>query len=348
VQQLNDDRSPDPAESFYATVGSQASQLGSRRAGNSVEVAPSTPPQPQSFLGHGTSWASSGDAFWRIGQSHERLPAGVYRCAVAPSIGPHFARVKNETDTLIVFPDSESESLLEEIRRFQGMKAKFAAHGFLHKRGVLMWGPPGSGKTTTLQLLIKLMVSEHYGVAVLIDEPSLAVSCLQMLRAVEPERQIIGILEDLDALVERYGESEYLALLDGESQVDNVVYVATTNYPERLDARFVDRPSRFDTVRYIGMPSPEARSVYFSAKVPTLTDDKLRAFVAASDGYSVAHMREMVILTQCFEKSLDEAKSRLDKTRGVKPSSDKRPDRPDFGFGGQRDGRLIAKQAGRW
>lgn len=285
------------------------------------------------IVGVGTSWASSGDAFWRIGESHDALPPGVYRCAVSPNIGPHFVRVKNETDRLIVFPDSESTRIVDEIRRFQGMKAKFNEHGFLHKRGVLMWGPPGSGKTTTLQLLIKLIVDEHKGVAVLVDHPGTAVACLQMLRAVEPERQLVGVLEDLDALVERHGESEYLALLDGESQVDNVVYVATTNYPERLNARFVDRPSRFDTIRYIGMPSAEARGAYFDAKVPDMANDELESFVKASDGYSVAHMREMIILTRCFGVDLAEAKKRLDRTRLIKPSSASHPDAPKFGFG---------------
>lgn len=323
------------SDEFFEKVGTRPNVR--RESGYTSLTASEAPAQPTPtvpmIVGVGTSWASSGDAFWRIGESHDAIPPGVYRCAHSPNIGPHFVRIKNETDKLIVFPDSESTRIVDEIRRFQGMKAKFSSHGFLHKRGVMMWGPPGSGKTTTLQLLIKLIVDEHNGVAVLVDHPGVAVMCLQMLRAVEPERQLVGVLEDLDALVERHGESEYLALLDGESQVDNVVYVATTNYPERLDARFVDRPSRFDTIRYIGMPSPAARGAYFDAKVPDLANEELEQYVKASDGYSVAHMREMIILTRCFDVPLEEAKKRLDKTRLIKPSSSQRPDGPAFGFG---------------
>ena len=325
------------SDDFFEKVGTRPAPPKGRDitwAATGSAEAPAVAPSGNMpvLVGAGTSWASSGDAFWRIGESHDKLPPGVYRCAHSPNIGPHFMRVKNETDKLIVFPDSESARIVEEIRRFQGMKAKFTAHGFLHKRGVLMWGPPGSGKTTTLQLLIDLIVKQHGGVAVLIDHPSVATACLQMLRNVEPDRQVVGVLEDLDALVERHGESEFLALLDGESQVDNVVYVATTNYPERLDVRFVDRPSRFDTIRYIGMPSAAAREAYFIAKVPEL-NGSLEKYVEASEGYSVAHMRELIILTRCFEVPLDEAKARLDKARVKRPNSTEHPDKQAFGFG---------------
>ena len=289
-------------------------------------------PLPYKLSAQGTrAWSESDGMLWGTAQSHTTIPSGVYRMALHDSLGPVFLRQKNDTDALITLPDSESVKIVEEIRAFKGLRDKFQALGFLYKRGVLMWGPPGSGKTCTLQLIMRTLMEENDGVGLLIDAPKIAGQCMQTLRRIEPTRQVVAILEDLDALCERHGESEYLALLDGESQIDNIVYVATTNYPERLDRRFVDRPSRFDTIRYIGMPQKEARAAYFKDKVEGA---RIADYVKASDGYSVAHLRELVILTQCFGLSLAAACERLDKTRRAPPSSDKAPDRPKFGFQG--------------
>lgn len=295
-----------------------------------------TPTSPQTEkpmdVSGGASWASSGENFWRVGQTHANIPSGVYQCNVSQTIGPFLQRIINDTDELITFPDSDSEALLQEIKTFSRMKAKFVEYGFLFKRGIILYGAPGSGKTTTLQLMIKMMVNEGEGIAIFIQSPGVATDCLHMIRQVEPERQIVCIMEDLDALVDTYGEPAFLALLDGEAQINNCVFLATTNYPERLDKRFVDRPSRFDTVKHIGMPNRKAREMFFRLKLKNAGQDELKQFVDASDGYSVAHMKEMIILTQCFQRSLEEAKKKLDTSIKRPPTSRRDPNSAAFGF----------------
>jgi len=110
---------------------------------------------------------------------------------------------------------------------------------------------------------------------------------MNMIRRIEPTRQILAIMEDLDSLVHEYGESAFLSLLDGENQINNIVFVATTNYPQKLDKRFKNRPSRFDTVKYIGMPSAQARDTYIRAKIKDVSEKDIKQYVSKSEGYSV-------------------------------------------------------------
>lgn len=274
---------------FHTIVGTKPRTNESRGLGLVECAQPSLTSDPVAMKAGngGRSWAEADGTFWAVQQACPVLPCGVYRMDVHPQMGAIFQRQKNDTDTLLPLPDSESEKILGEIKVFKTLKPAFDQHGFLYKRGILMWGPPGSGKTSTLQQLIKMLVEQHDSIAVLVQSPGTAAFCLQALRTIEPERQIIAILEDLDALTEKYGESEYLALLDGEAQVNNIVFVATTNYPERLDRRFVDRPSRFDTVRYIGMPNEAARHHYLHAKIGD--NPMLDEMVRESKDFSIAH-----------------------------------------------------------
>lgn len=324
-------------ETFYDQVGTdeRANYLTAKEAQGGYAIQAPQPSMPSPVVsGPVSAWAMSGDRYWGISQSLSTLTAGCYRIGHDQSVGVYLQNQPLRTDALIELPDSKSEQIVEEITHFTTLRPAFVSRGLLYKRGVLLWGPPGSGKTSTLHLLMRLIVDRLGGIALLIDHPNLAASALQLVRKIEPERQIIGIMEDIDGLIGSYGVSEYLALLDGESQIDNVVFVATTNYPERLDKRFVDRPSRFDTVEYVGMPSAESRRVYLRHKEPLLPAAVIEQMVDVSDGLSIAHLRELIILTQCFGRTIDEAAKRLTASKHRPPNSERSPERFNAGFAG--------------
>lgn len=316
-------------QDFAELVGTQV-QPKTAQPELKATAAPSHLAVTHQALGACKSWAASDGSFMPIGESHAILPNGLYACWLSDR-GPYLQAMANNLDRLIDLPDSESERLLEEVIQFRGLRPVFAEYGFLYKRGILLWGPPGSGKTVTIQQLLKLFVTNGDGIALMVENPHLAAQCMHMIRKIEPERQILAIMEDIDALIDNHGESGFLNLLDGESQLQNVVYVATTNYPERLDKRFVDRPSRFDTLRYIGMPSAAAREAYLKAKMPGAATGTIAEYVAGTDGFSVAYLRELVVLTQCFSLPLDVALARLRKMHKTQPKSTDK-DTPAFGF----------------
>ena len=275
-------------------------------------------PHEEEFNSTKKNWATSDGTYWAIGDTCKTIPNGLYAPGHSEEIGYYLSTLKNDTDNIIDLPDSESENLLNEIKEFTTMAEAFKKHGFLYKRGVLLYGPPGSGKTVTIQQLIRLFTKSIDGIAVMCDHPQLLLGALRNFRKIESNRQILVVLEDLDALIDRYQESDFLNMLDGEAQLQNVVYVATTNYPELLDARFKDRPSRFDTIRKIGMPTEEARRHYLQVKLPDMDVTEL---VEGSDGYSVAYLRELIVLTQCFKLSTEDAFERLNYMRANLPDS---------------------------
>lgn len=325
-------------EEFFKRVGSQVS----RKPVGAVEASQEAPPESSKALaqhvgrGGGVRWTTNGDAYWSVGSMCKTLPAGVYGCRVNNDLGPYVVPEPWRTDGLLELPDHAMEETLADFEKFWTLGPAFTKRDFLHKRGVMIWGPPGGGKTCLIALLAARLVKQMKGVVLKVDQPHITTACLALIRKIEPKRPLVTIMEDLDALVVQHGEPGFLSFLDGEMNVDGILHIATTNYPERLDRRFVDRPSRFDTIRYVGMPSAAAREAYLVAKAPDLAaDGELREWVKRSDGFSLAHLKEMIVAVKCFGQSLEEVVARLRAMTEDRPASDHAPDRPQVGFAGQ-------------
>jgi AAA+ superfamily predicted ATPase len=259
--------------------------------------------------GNVVKWSSTdGETFTTSGKSYDTLPAGIYNVAFLAFKGIVFEKFEPTSDEIIMMPDSVSEEIIHEIDDFWKKQEIFEQFNFLWKRGVLMYGPPGSGKTCTLQLICNKLV-ENGGVVLYASNGETASDALRLFRSAEPERPVIVALEDIDTM--NYGD--LLPLLDGEDQVNNVVFIATTNHPENLGERIINRPSRFDLVKYIGHPDAPSRKVYLTDVLnrANYTLANIDEWVEKSDGFSLAHLKELVIMVLVFNNTLDQAITRL-------------------------------------
>jgi len=166
-----------------------------------METAPS--PIPLIGCGNARRWQIDFDHYWTANETTDTLPPGLYRADKLPNIGICLRLTRIDTDDLIELPDSPSQAVLEEIREFWQLKERFVERGFIHKRGVLLWGPPGSGKTATVNQLIAFVVRQYEGVGFFIDNPHTAAHCLQMLRRIEPTRPSHSTIVCIERILER-------------------------------------------------------------------------------------------------------------------------------------------------
>lgn len=290
----------------------------------------------QVLYGDQRMWSVSGDSYFPCDKTESSLPPGQYLPVFSEQRGIFVVKKQVNLDDLLVLPDNKTTYVLNAIDQFWSKQEKFREHGFLWKRGILLWGPPGSGKTSCIQQLSNQIIQKG-GISVYCTVPNVTAEALRLIRRIEPDRPIVVMIEDIDAIIARHGEPDLLALLDGELQIDNVVYIATTNYPEELDPRFVQRPSRFDEVVCIDMPSKEARKTYLAAKNPRLIGnlEELDRWVDLTDGFSIAAMKEVVVAVECLDRTVEETVERIKEVMARRPSSEdaQNPFKKKVGFG---------------
>lgn len=263
-----------------------------------------------------------GKCFLPASKTQPLLPSGLYSIFNTQQ-GIVFNKEEFLTDDLIVLPESKSEFIINEIKKFWGLKAKYEAYGLIHKRGFLLHGTPGGGKTSTVALVTKNMLDDN-GLVFVCQNIKLLEEAIKSVREIEKERKVTVILEDIDELINLGQEHHLLNLLDGASQIDNVIYIATTNYPENLSPRLINRPSRFDHIVEIGTPNEESRKLYLTKKAGNhiYTKDGVDYDLAKmTEKFTFAHLRDLIASLYCLELPLHETLERLQKMQHEKPDS---------------------------
>jgi hypothetical protein len=278
----------------------------------------------EDFLSSYVHWTSSdGRVFVPAAPTVQLLTPGVYEIDQSANIGLYFEKIPVRCEGLLRFPDTNSDRVVAEIQKFWEREDVFRDYGLTYKRGILLYGPPGSGKSCTIQLIMADVVSRN-GIVVKFTDPDLFIDGMRVLRQIQADTPVVVIMEDIDSTLEIFNESEILNILDGVNEVNKVVFLATTNYPEKLGARIVNRPSRFDKRFRIGYPSEQSRRMYFEHIIaggdPLRLQEKIKElkinlnqWVEDTDGMSIAHLKELfiqvVIIGDTYEESIQTLQS---------------------------------------
>jgi transitional endoplasmic reticulum ATPase len=187
----------------------------------------------------------------------------------------------------------------------------FARLGVEPPRGVLLYGPPGGGKTFLVRALAGTGALNVFAVkgAELMDkwvgESERAVREL-FRRAAEAAPSLI-FLDEIDALAPRRGQSSdsgvadrvvaaLLTELDGVEPMREVVVLGATNRPELVDPALL-RPGRLERRVYVPPPDAEARTAILlatSKNTPLADGVDLAAVASTLDGYSAADCAALI------------------------------------------------------
>jgi energy-coupling factor transporter ATP-binding protein EcfA2 len=251
-----------------------------------------------------------------------KVPSGVYQIAWNGGLGTHTLKKQPfKTDELYHLPSHEIQDILRDIDNFWNRVNVYKKYNFVHKRGILMYGEPGCGKSGIIQLISKQII-EKDGIVINVkdeDDVDYFTTFIGTFRKIEPNRPIIVILEDLDSIAGegRYQTSRLLNILDGINQIENVVYIATTNYPEKLEERISNRPSRFDRRYKVELPNDEIRRAYIKHKLneDDLLEIDIEEWVKKTEGMSLSHLKEVVVSVIVMGRSFEET---MDNLEGMK------------------------------
>eukprot|EP00842_Homolaphlyctis_polyrhiza_P004415 jgi/Hompol1/4975/HPOL_002312-RA len=184
----------------------------------------------------------------------------------------------------VVLDQDIAAILLSDVRSFLAGGRWYHDHGVPYRRGYLLYGPPGSGKTSFIQSLAGEL---EYNICILnLSERTMTDDRLAHLMNTIPPRSII-LLEDIDAAFPNRSQSSADALsdstigiakpsgfqtmltfsgllnaLDGVAASEERIIFMTTNHIDRLDSALI-RPGRVDVRAFIGNATPEqARQMF--------------------------------------------------------------------------------------
>ncbi|MGO4689195.1 AAA family ATPase [Glaciibacter sp. 2TAF33] len=168
----------------------------------------------------------------------------------------------------IILPPGVLDDVVRHVVGIGMHRDALRAAGRHLKRGVLLYGPPGSGKTLTVRHLL----SETPGITAVVlagNSIRFVTEAAELARAMQPA---IVVLEDVDLIAADRSLSvgpqpllfAMLDALDGLDGDADVAFVLTTNRVEVLEQALADRPGRIDLAVEIPLPDEAARHRLFT------------------------------------------------------------------------------------
>jgi len=200
----------------------------------------------------------------------------------------------------LILPPGLKEAIRDDAACFFASRDRYQQFHIAWKRGLILIGPPGNGKTHMIQALINDLQkpclylkslraryqNEDRSIREVFDRARVAAPC-------------ILVMEDLDSLIDDENRSFFLNELDGFRKNEGLLVIATTNHPDKLDPAIVDRPSRFDRKYHFRLPALPERKAYlrwWNSQLDAavrMSEAGIDSVAGATQGFSFAYLKEL-------------------------------------------------------
>jgi AAA+ superfamily predicted ATPase len=227
----------------------------------------------------------------------------------------------------LFLPEDIKKDMKELVENFLNSKDFYLEKKIPWKRGILLYGKPGNGKTS----IIRTIISEYGFKPVTIVPGANVDSMREAFSYAEEQSPSLLYFEDLDSLIEAgLDVSSFLNFLDGISTKNGLLVIATVNNVKMLKPNITQRPSRFDRKFEIPLPNAEMAYIYIKRWFSNLIDTKkCRELAKYAEKYefSYAYLKELYI-SSMFEalahnrksptiKDIDNTLNRLVKEKNI-------------------------------
>lgn len=199
----------------------------------------------------------------------------------------------------LILPDGLLEVIERQVFGIAEHRDRLRGGGHHLKRGLLLHGPPGTGKTHTVRYILG-KAKDHTVIVLTGGAMRFIRQACALARLLQPA---IVVLEDVDLVAKHrdYEESgnpvlfDVLNQLDGISDDADIVFVLTTNRADLLEPALAARPGRVDLAVEIPLPGDEERKRLFrlygkGMKVSPATEEEV---VRRTSGVTASFLREL-------------------------------------------------------